>query len=35
LLYQRLGFAVSALRKSSLQNGRGRVVDHCRMSRAV
>ncbi len=32
LLYERLGFVVSALRKSALQNARGRVADHYRMS---
>jgi len=35
LLYERLGFVVSALRKSSLQNRLGRVADHYRMSRPV
>jgi ribosomal protein S18 acetylase RimI-like enzyme len=34
LLYERLGFAVDMLRSSKLQNRRGRVVDHYRMSRA-
>jgi ribosomal protein S18 acetylase RimI-like enzyme len=34
LLYERLGFAVDVLRSSKLQNQRGRVVDHYRMSRA-
>ena len=33
LLYQRLGFVVSALRKSALKNRRGRVEDHYRMVR--
>jgi ribosomal protein S18 acetylase RimI-like enzyme len=33
LLYERFGFAVSALRKSALKNRRGRVADHYRMSR--
>jgi ribosomal protein S18 acetylase RimI-like enzyme len=33
LLYERLGFVVSALRKSALKNRRGRVADHHRMSR--
>jgi ribosomal protein S18 acetylase RimI-like enzyme len=33
LLYERLGFVVSARRQSGLQNRRGRVVDHYRMSR--
>jgi len=33
LLYERLGFAVDVLRSSQLQNRRGRVVDHYRMSR--
>jgi ribosomal protein S18 acetylase RimI-like enzyme len=32
LLYERLGFAVDALRSSKLQNRHGRVVDHYRMS---
>jgi ribosomal protein S18 acetylase RimI-like enzyme len=31
LLYERLGFIVQALRPSTLQNRRGRVVDHYRM----
>jgi ribosomal protein S18 acetylase RimI-like enzyme len=31
LLYERLGFVVQALRPSTLQNPRGRVVDHYRM----
>jgi ribosomal protein S18 acetylase RimI-like enzyme len=35
LLYERLGFVVSALRKSALMNRRGRVPDHYRMSRPV
>ena len=35
LLYQRLGFVVSALRKSALQSRRGRVADHYRMSRPI
>ena len=35
LLYERLGFVVSALRKSALQSRRGRVADHYRMSRPV
>jgi ribosomal protein S18 acetylase RimI-like enzyme len=35
LLYERLRFVVSALRKSTLKNQRGRVVDHCRMSLPV
>jgi ribosomal protein S18 acetylase RimI-like enzyme len=34
-LYERLGFVVSALRASQLQNQRGRVADHYRMSRPV
>jgi ribosomal protein S18 acetylase RimI-like enzyme len=33
LLYERLGFAVDELRSSKLQNRRGRVADHYRMSR--
>jgi ribosomal protein S18 acetylase RimI-like enzyme len=33
LLYERLGFAVEARRVSVLQNPRGRVADHYRMSR--
>jgi len=33
LLYERLGFVVEALRVSKLQNQRGRVADHYRMSR--
>jgi ribosomal protein S18 acetylase RimI-like enzyme len=33
LLYERLGFEVKALRVSKLQNRRGRVPDHYRMSR--
>ena len=33
LLYERLGFEVEALRTSKLQNRRGRVADHYRMSR--
>jgi ribosomal protein S18 acetylase RimI-like enzyme len=33
LLYERLGFAVDVLRSSKLQNQRGRVADHYRMSR--
>jgi ribosomal protein S18 acetylase RimI-like enzyme len=33
LLYERLGFEVEALRASKLQNRRGRVADHYRMSR--
>ena len=33
LLYQRLGFVVEALRVSKVQNPRGRVPDHYRMSR--
>jgi ribosomal protein S18 acetylase RimI-like enzyme len=33
LLYERLGFTVSALRKSALKNRRGRVADHYRMVR--
>jgi ribosomal protein S18 acetylase RimI-like enzyme len=35
LLYERLGFEVEALRVSKLQNRRGRVADHYRMSRPV
>jgi ribosomal protein S18 acetylase RimI-like enzyme len=35
LLYERLGFAVEARRVSALQNPRGRVADHYRMSRPV
>jgi ribosomal protein S18 acetylase RimI-like enzyme len=35
LLYERLGFVVEALRPSKLQNPRGRVADHYRMSRRV
>jgi ribosomal protein S18 acetylase RimI-like enzyme len=35
LLYERLGFVVEALRASKLQNQRGQVVDHHRMSRPV
>ena len=35
LLYERLGFAVDALRPSKLQNRHGRVADHYRMSRPV
>jgi ribosomal protein S18 acetylase RimI-like enzyme len=35
LLYERLGFVVEGLRASRLQNSRGRVVDHYRMSRPV
>jgi ribosomal protein S18 acetylase RimI-like enzyme len=35
LLYERLGFVVDALRSSELQNQRGRVEDHYRMSRPV
>jgi ribosomal protein S18 acetylase RimI-like enzyme len=35
LLYERLGFVVEALRASKLQNRRGRVADHHRMSRPV
>jgi ribosomal protein S18 acetylase RimI-like enzyme len=35
LLYERLGFAVDMLRSSKLQNRRGRVADHYRMSRPV
>jgi ribosomal protein S18 acetylase RimI-like enzyme len=35
LLYERLGFVVDALRASKLQNRRGRVADHYRMSRPV
>jgi ribosomal protein S18 acetylase RimI-like enzyme len=35
LLYERLGFEVEALRASKLQNQRGRVADHYRMSRPV
>jgi ribosomal protein S18 acetylase RimI-like enzyme len=35
LLYERLGFAVDALRASKLQNRRGRVADQYRMSRPV
>ena len=35
LLYERLGFVVEALRASKLQNQRGRVADHCRMSRPI
>jgi len=34
-LYERLGFAVTALRSSALQNPRGRVADHYRMSRGA
>jgi ribosomal protein S18 acetylase RimI-like enzyme len=34
-LYERLGFAVDALRSSKLQNQRGRVADQYRMSRPV
>jgi ribosomal protein S18 acetylase RimI-like enzyme len=33
LLYEKLGFVIDALRRSSLQNRRGRVPDHYRMSR--
>jgi ribosomal protein S18 acetylase RimI-like enzyme len=33
LLYERLGFVVTALRPSQLQNRHGRIVDHQRMSR--
>jgi len=33
LLYERLGFAVDALRSSKLENQRGRVADQYRMSR--
>jgi ribosomal protein S18 acetylase RimI-like enzyme len=32
-LYERLGFAVTALRSSTLRNRRGQVTDHHRMSR--
>jgi ribosomal protein S18 acetylase RimI-like enzyme len=32
-LYERLGFTVQVLRSSKLQNPRGRVADHYRMSR--
>jgi ribosomal protein S18 acetylase RimI-like enzyme len=35
LLYERLGFEVEALRASKLQNQRGRVADHYRMSRPL
>ena len=35
LLYERLGFEVEALRASKLQNRRGRVADHYRMSRPL
>jgi len=35
LLYERLGFEVKALRVSKLQNRRGRVADHYRLSRPV
>jgi len=35
LLYERLGFAVSALRTSLLENRRARVPDHRRMSHPV
>jgi ribosomal protein S18 acetylase RimI-like enzyme len=35
LLYERLGFGVRGLRSSQLQNRRGRVADHYRMSRPV
>ncbi|MGO9931953.1 MAG: hypothetical protein ACLPV8_09085 [Steroidobacteraceae bacterium] len=35
LLYERLGFVVNALRPSELQNRRGRVADHYRMSRPL
>jgi ribosomal protein S18 acetylase RimI-like enzyme len=35
LLYERLGFVVNAQRSSELQNQRGRVADHYRMSRPV
>jgi ribosomal protein S18 acetylase RimI-like enzyme len=35
LLYERLGFVVEAHRPSKLQNGRGRVPDHYRMSHPV
>ena len=35
LLYERLGFVAEALRASKLQNRRGRVADHYRMSRPV
>jgi GNAT superfamily N-acetyltransferase len=35
LLYERLGFVVEARRSSELQNRRGRVSDHYRMSRAM
>ena len=34
-LYERLGFVIEALRASKLQNRRGRVADHYRMSCAV
>ena len=35
LLYERLGFVVEVLRASKLQNRRGRVADHYRMSREI
>ena len=35
LLYERLGFEVKGLRVSKLQNRRGRVEDHHRMSRPI
>jgi ribosomal protein S18 acetylase RimI-like enzyme len=35
LLYERLGFVVEARRTSTLQNRRGQVTDHYRMSRPV
>ncbi len=35
LLYERLGFTVDGRRSSKLQNRRGRVEDHNRMSRAA
>jgi ribosomal protein S18 acetylase RimI-like enzyme len=35
LLYEKLGFVVSALRQSALQNRRGRVADHYRMTRPI
>jgi len=34
LLYERLGFVVEALRASKLENRRGRVANHYRMSRS-
>jgi ribosomal protein S18 acetylase RimI-like enzyme len=35
LLYERLGFVVDVLRASKLENRRGRVADHYRMSRSL